>query len=666
MGVGRQMKYLWLMFLGLGGMQFLGSNPVQAASPRSVDQTIACDVLVVGGGLAGAATAYEALRSGRSVCLTEITDWLGGQISSQGTSALDERPTQRSREFFPQGYLELRQRILARHPTSTPGNCWVSQICFMPRDGHEILLKMLQEAAKQGQGTLHWLPNTVIKSLEIKQAGSGELIQAARGIQHAAAREAAPVNTLPLSQTLKDSYSEEDSARFKKTILRFTPPASGHWIVVEASETGELLALADLPYRLGIDPRSVRNPSASETNRNPYCPQGYTYTFAMEATATPMAPKMPGFYPQYAPYYSFEKSQFNLPLVFTYRRIKSVDPNAGDETINPGDISMQNWTWGNDYRPGTYLDNWIYTREQLLETGQLAPGGWQGGLRVESLRGAEELAQGYFYWLMAGTTDSKLGPGVKKPYFRLRYLQGLNSPMGTRHGLSKYPYVREGRRLIARSAWGYPEGFKVNETDISRQDFLQQPFYQKALTPEAYRDLQAALAGRQAIAVIQGDFEPDNFPRRTRSRIYSDSVGIGNYNIDFHPCMALSPPESLGNYEQPGERQGAAQTYPFQIPLRAMIPPRIDNLLVTGKSMATTHISAAAYRVHSFEWSTGAAAGTTADFVLDRGMWPYQLTQNLPRPNSQLEALQKRLNAQGNPTAFPGTSIFNQDWQDWK
>lgn len=659
------MKYLWLMFLGLGGLQFLGSDPVQAA-PRSVDRTIACDVLVVGGGLAGTATAYEALKSGRTVCLTEITDWLGGQISSQGTSALDERPTQRSRQFFSQGYLELRQRILNRYGTKTPGNCWVSQICFMPGDGHQILLKMLQEAANQGQGTLHWFPNTVIKSLEIEPAGTGEFIQAVRGIQHTPAPGAPPVNTFPLSQTLKDSYSEQDSALFEKTILRFIPPVSGKWMVVAATETGELLALADLPYRLGIDPRTVRNPSASEVSGDSYCPQGYTYTFAMEATATPMAPKMPTFYPQYAPYYSFEKSRFNLPLVFTYRRIKSVDPNAGDETINPGDISMQNWTWGNDYRPGTRLDNWIYTRDQLRETGQLVPGGWQGGLRVESLRGAEELAQGYFYWLMAGTTDSQLGPEAKKPYFRLRYLQGLDSPMGTRHGLSKYPYVREGRRLIARSAWGYPQGFQINEVDMSRQDFLEESFYPKSLTPGEYQDLEAALAGRQAIAVIQGEFEPGEVPRRTRSRIYSDSVGIGHYALDFHPCMVLSPPETPGNYEQPGERQGAAQTYPFQIPLRAMIPPRIDNLLITGKSIATTHISAAAYRVHSFEWSAGAAAGTTADFVLDRGLWPYQLTQNLPRPNPQLETLQKRLNAQGNPTAFPGTSIFNQDWQDWK
>jgi len=42
---------------------------------------------------------------------------------------------------------------------------------------------------------------------------------------------------------------------------------------------------------------------------------------------------------------------------------------------------MQNWTWGNDYRPGTAADNLVYTRKQLQATGQLQPGGWKGGLR---------------------------------------------------------------------------------------------------------------------------------------------------------------------------------------------------------------------------------------------------------------------------------------------
>jgi hypothetical protein len=97
-----------------------------------------------------------------------------------------------------------------------------------------------------------------------------------------------------------------------------------------------------------------------------------------------------------------------------------------------------------------------------------------------------------------------------------------------------------------------------------------------------------------------------------------------------------------------------------------MIPQKIDNMLVAGKSIATSHVAAAAYRVHSFEWSVGAAAGTTAVFALEKGIMPYELVQDLPKPLPQLQELRKRLEFQNNPTMFPGTSILNNNWKEWK
>jgi hypothetical protein len=670
----RSLFSLTLSFLPL----FSLIPPASAAPPRPVDIEETCEILVVGGGLSGAATAYEGLLAGRTVCLTEITDWVGGQISSQGTSALDERPTQRMRLFYSRGYLELRDRIRDYYDELNPGDCWVSDSCFIPRDAHTILSRILDDAAERGEGTLKWYPSTVIKELELSP--DGRIIESAVAIQHQPAAGAPPLNTQPLSQTIEDWYRYEDSPRFEKTLIRFTaqPREQGQdeapdWYVIEATETGELIALADVPYRLGIDPRSHLEPSSSSVTGNPYCTQGFTYTFAMEATEEPQTHEMPPFYPQYQPYYSYELERLaDFGLVFTYRRIWSPDTGETEKfggitftAPTPEDISMQNWTWGNDYRPGTAEDNLVYTREQLQALNQLAPGGWMGGLRVESLRRAEELSKGYFYWLVEGTTDSQLRDEVKQPHPNHRYLSGLDSPMGTVHGLSKYPYMREGRRIIGRPAFGYPEGFTVWEIDISRRDY-EDEYYRQTLSPETYRDLKTALAGREAISVIQREIPPEEVQRRTRSTIYPDSVGIGHYAIDFHPCMRESPPEAPGNIEREGERQGAGQAYPFQIPLRAMIPQEIDNLLVAGKSIATSHIAAAAYRVHSFEWSVGAAAGATADFALEKGVAPYQLVDELPRPEPQLQMLRQRLENQGNPTAFPNTSIFNESWEDWR
>ncbi|MCM0592630.1 MAG: FAD-dependent oxidoreductase [Gloeotrichia echinulata DEX184] len=646
-----------------------------ATPPRTPDKTINCDILVVGGGLSGVATAYEGLLAGRTVCMTEITDWLGGQISSQGTSALDERPTQRARQFYSRGYLELRNRIQRHYGRINPGECWVSDSCFLPRDAHTILAQMLKDAEKQGRGKLQWFGNTVIKDLEI--SADGKIINSAIAIQHQPAKGAPPLNTVPLSQTIDDSYRYENSSQFTKNIIRFIPKQSQgnapKWYVIDASETGEIIGLADVPYRLGIDPLSYLEPSASSTQNDAYCTQGFTYTFAMEATKEPQPQTMPPFYSEYSPYFSYElKRLASFDLVFTYRRIWN--PQPGPKTLfggvrftapTPGDISMQNWTWGNDYRPGTAADNLVYTQQQLQATGQLQPGGWMGGLRTETLRKGEEKSLSYYYWLVAGTTDSQLGKDVKQPQTNNRFLAGLNSPMGTVHGLSKYPYMREGRRIIGRPSWGQPTGFTIWEIDISRRDYNDE-YYRKTLPADMYRQLKAALSGLEAISVLTGKTSPETALRRTRSTIFPDAVGIGHYAIDFHPCMEKSPPEAPGNKERAGERRGAGQAYPFQIALRAMIPQKIDNLIVGGKSIATSHIAAAAYRVHSFEWSAGAAAGTVAAFALKNAIAPYQLVDELPQAEPQLEALKRLLEQNGNPTAFPDTSIFNQNWNDWR
>ena len=670
-----------LKSLSLGLFLLQAFTPLTlAAPPRELDQSVGCDILVVGGGLAGAGAAYEALLLGKTVCLTEITDWVGGQISSQGTSALDERRTQREKLFFPKGYLEFRERIRKHYGKRNPGECWVSGSCFLPFDGHKLLFQQLEDAAKKGKGTLKWFPSTVVKELNtetLPNRGTGQQITSVIAIQHSPAKGTPPLNTEFLSQKMEDIYRYENSPRFDKKILRFVPKSSqpnqlADWYVIEATETGEIIGLSDIPYRLGVDKRSYLEPSSSSVTGDPYCTQGFTYTFAMEETEKPQTHEKPVYYERYAPYFSYELPRLaDFDLVFTYRRIWS--PQLGKEKTFggitftepvPGDISMQNWTWGNDYRPGTAKDNFIYTREQLQQLGQLSPGGWMGGLRTETLARGEEHAISYYYWLVEGTTDSQLGDGVKVPHLNNRYLSGFDSPMGTAHGLSKYPYIREARRIIGRPSLTFPAGFTVTEIDISRQNF-QSDFYRQNLSPAEYRRLIATLAGLEGFSVLDGTLSPDQAVKRKRSTIYPDSVGIGHYAIDFHPCMTEHPPEKPGNTEKAGERQGQGQAYPFEIPLRAIIPQKIDNLLIAGKSIALSHIAAAAYRVHSFEWSSGVAAGITAVYALDNNVLPYQLVESdFLIGNKQLRELRQKIDASGNPTMFPDASIF-QSMDNW-
>lgn len=650
----------------IGGIGLaLSWSPGAIAAPKT-ETTLTCEIVVAGGGLAGVAAAEAGLSAGRTVCLTEMTDWLGGQVSSQGTSALDEAGLQQALQFYPRGYQRFRDRIRQLYGRDNPGDCWVSQICFLPRDGAQLLLAQLRDAEKRGKGTLHWLPNTVVKSLQLDR--DRRWIESVTVIQHRPAPGAPPLNTLPLSAWIEDAYRPQNSKRFLKTVLRLEPPAgqAARWIVIEATETGELLPLADVPYRLGLDPRSPGNPSSPVTRPDPYCTQGFTYTFALEQTSKPHRPDRPSFYDRYAPYFSYEIPLLADPAqLFTYRRIWAPQPRSsellagrGVSMPQPGDWSMQNWTWGNDYRPGTAADNLILTADQLRATGQLKPGGWLGGLRTATLRHGEENALAFFYWLSEGSTDSLLGAGVKHPFPYYRLLKGVRGPMGTANGLSKYPYIRESRRLIGRPSSAYPQGFSMVETDIARPNY-QARYYLKHLSAKDYAALRRSLARE---AVVRQGVRPTQMPIVERPRIFPDSVGIAQYALDFHPCLTESPPEKPGNRERAGVRQPQGLAYPGQIPLRAMIPQRVDNLLVTGKSIAFSYSVAAAYRVHSFEWSAGAAAGTVADFVLQRQITPAALVANLPLQSPLLEALQRRLEAEGNPIAFPQSTFLDRLW----
>ena len=652
----------------------------QTPIARNPEQIEDCEILIVGGGVAGTASAYEGLLAGRTVCMTEITDWIGGQITSQGTSALDEAKKQRNLWFFPQGYTEFRKRIQQKYGKLNAGDCWVSVSCFLPNHAQQILVDMLQEAAQKGNGRLKWFPNTVIKKLEI--SADGKLIDGAIAIQHRAAPNTAPLNTEPLSQIIEDAYHYENSPRLQKQIIRFVPLTNAQsqpqkrgadWFVIDSTETGEIIALADVPYRLGIDPRSHLNPSSPVTKNDPYCTQGFTYTFAMEQTEAAQPQVKPSFYDRYLPYYGSDPKPnlANFDNIFTYRRIWSAEAETpkknafGVSPMKAGDISMQNWVWGNDYRPGTDKDNLIYSREQLQKSGQLEPNGWMGGLRTETLKSGEEIALGFYYWLVAGTTDSQQTTNWKKPFLNHRLLTGLESPMGTIHGLSKYPYMRESRRIIGRPSYGYPEGFSMSEIDVSQVDFSTEIYRQK-LSENTYRNLWNALAGLEATSAIRNNTEPNKIPRRTRSTIYPDAIGIAQYYLDFHPCLSEYPVEKAGNTERAGVRNGHGAAFPGQIPLRSLIPQKIDNLIVSGKNIAYSYIVAAGYRVHSYEWSVGAAAATTASFALSERIMPYQLIEDLPRINPKLTELQQKLVKNNNAIAFPDTSIFNLNWSDWK
>lgn len=135
---------------------------------------------------------------------------------------------------------------------------------------------------------------------------------------------------------------------------------------------------------------------------------------------------------------------------------------------------------------------------------------------------------------------------------------------GTKDGLAIYPYIREARRVRAE--------FTVLEQHVSK----------------ACRERLGGAA------------------------VFHDSVGTGSYRIDLHPSTR-------------GRNFVDISNYPFQIPLGALLPQRVENLLPAGKNIGTTHVTNGCYRLHPVEWNVGEVAGALAAFCLRGGHAPRQV-----------------------------------------
>mgnify|MGYP003693649891 CR=1 FL=1 len=90
---------------------------------------------------------------------------------------------------------------------------------------------------------------------------------------------------------------------------------------------------------------------------------------------------------------------------------------------------------------------------------------------------------------------------------------------------------------------------------------------------------------------------------------FEDSVGVGWYPIDIH----RAGPEDVGI---------SCRTRPFQIPLGALIPVRIRNLIAAAKNIGTTHITNGCFRLHPVEWNIGEAGGCAGGLLPRSGRDP--------------------------------------------
>ncbi|MGV2901425.1 FAD-dependent oxidoreductase [Microbacterium sp. AGC62] len=109
--------------------------------------------------------------------------------------------------------------------------------------------------------------------------------------------------------------------------------------------------------------------------------------------------------------------------------------------------------------------------------------------------------------------------------------------------------------------------------------------------------------------ILEQDFDRDLRDGRGAER-YPDTVGVGHYYwIDRHATTG-------------GSAGGGGLPEPFEIPLGALLPQRVRNLLPAAKNIGTTHISNGSYRLQPVEWSIGEAVGALVSYCLDHGVEP--------------------------------------------
>lgn len=447
--------------------------------------SIDVDIAVIGGGMGGVAAALAACEAGKSVVLTEATDWIGGQMTSQGVSALDEhkhieryggtRSYMRMREAIRDHY-RVRYGVQAMPDGAplNPGDGWVSHLCFEPRVGLTVLQGMLAPHIASGKLTLL-------------------------------------LNHEPVSAIVEDEH----------VIAVSLHSLSGDEMQVraayclDATELGDLLPLTHTDYVTGAESRTETGEPNAPLEARPSEIQGFTYCFAIEYApreshviekpreyermrdTQPYTLTLRGKDGSARPFKMFEPGPVGLPF-WTYRRLLSHALLDSDGKHGLHDIALINWN-SNDYHARGLI-------------------GVSAAERAEIEDEAKRLSLGFLYWLQTECPRDEGGFGY--PEFKLR-----PDVMGTPDGLSKFSYIRESRRIVAL-------------TRIVEQDIVAalRPDAKQAAWPDSvgigwyYMDLHPAVGNPKSM------FEPTLpfqiplgalIPRRTQNLIAAcKNIGV--------------------------------------------------------------------------------------------------------------------------------------------
>ncbi|MBI5693830.1 MAG: FAD-dependent oxidoreductase [Verrucomicrobia bacterium] len=365
--------------------------------------------------------------------------------------------------------------------------------------------------------------------------------------------------------------------------------ATGEYFL-DGTELGDVLELGRIESVVGAEARAVTGePLASEVGAQPREQMVFTHVFALE--------HRPG-----------ENHVIARPRDYAFWRAAQSSRGAEPKFTLPDLFGVKQDHFARAVRPGAYVaSTWSFRRIRCRENfvagaypsdrtvaiwhaneyhlGPLC--GVGEAERRQHLAAARQLSLSVIHWLQTEAPNPATG---RKGYPGLR---PCTEVFDTPDGLAPFPYVREARRLQAE--------FTVREQH----------------------------------------FRTDSPGNATGPVKFADTVGVSGYRVDIHRTARGGG----GSITEVAHGKHWLQ----QIPLGALIPVRVENLLPAGKNLGVTAVTNGAFRVHPTEWNIGESAGAVAAFCLQHNLRPRQV-RNTP---AHLADFQRELVRQGVELDWP-------------
>jgi hypothetical protein len=373
------------------------------------------------------------------------------------------------------------------------------------------------------------------------------------------------------------------SLRTKKYVTLIAP------FFVDATELGDLLPLTGTAYVTGTESRTETKELHAPEKGDPENVQSFTACFAMDYVPDGNhvidKPRNYDFWKNHVPVLTPAWSGKLIGLSY-----------ADPKTLQPKTLGFHPEGIDTDGR----LNLWNYRK--IINKDNFTTGFYKGDITLvnwpqndymlgniigvsdkdfnKHYDAAKQLSLSLLYWLQTEAPRPDGGKGF--PGLRLR-----KDIMGTEDGLAKYPYIRESRRIKAV--------FTILEEHVGKENRLK---------------------------VTEG-------AGAAKAADFYDSVGVGYYHIDLHPSCG-------------GVNYVDFESLRFQIPLGALLPVKMENLLPANKNIGTTHITNGCYRLHPVEWSIGEAVGLLLSFARQKNVLPRQVRENTALLNDFQQFIGKR------------------------